>query len=60
MSIFVNMISILACFLFGAGQAAAMAQAFHEKKWNEFGASFMLTACFVIGIALILQIWIFK
>ena len=56
MSVFVSVIGILACFLFGAGQAAAMAQAFYEKKWQEFGASFMLTSCFVIGIALILHI----
>lgn len=60
MSVFVNIIGILACFLFGAGQAADMAIKFSEKKWDEFGASFMLTACYIMGITLILQNWIFK
>lgn len=47
--------AIIACFLFGAGHAAAAAKAMHEEKWTDFGCNFMLAAVFTIGISIILH-----
>lgn len=55
MSIFVTLVGIVACFLFAAGHASSAAQAFDEKRWDVFGCDFTMACCFIIGIALLLQ-----
>ena len=47
-------IGVVACALFGAGFASAMAKAFKNNEFGEFGMALMLTIGFITGLIKIL------
>ena len=56
-SIIIKICAIIACFLFAAGFAAGAAKAFDEKKWSDFGLNYTLSASFLFGMLIIMQMW---